>query len=491
LIAKIKDGNMHIVFAASECAPWAKTGGLADVASSLPRALAKLGHKVSVFLPYYRQVAKAAPDAPVVLPSVTIPFPSYNRFVRIRDGGVAGGVQTYFVDSPELFDRENFYATPSGDYPDNAERFGLLSRAVIEATKVLGVPDVFHVHDWQTAILAVLLRSTYYFDPVLQHVPVVLTIHNAGYQGLFPPRTMETLLLPWDMFTFDKLEHYDSVNFLKGGIVYADALTTVSKRYAAEIQTAEYGNGLEGVIRRRSGDLFGILNGVDYDEWDPAIDPHIAAHYSAEKLAGKKECRRDLLHAFGLECLGDETAVIGVVSRFATQKGFDFIVDIMDRLVQEDMALVILGNGEEYYERLLTEMAERYPSKVRVQVKFDNVMAHKIEAGADMFLMPSHYEPGGLNQIYSLKYGTIPIVRATGGLDDTIDEQPNGGGNGFKFWGYSSSALLDAIHRALDTFRNKGAWTQMMKRGMEQDFSWEKPAQEYVRVYERAVQNRS
>jgi starch synthase len=482
---------MDIVFAASECAPWAKTGGLADVVSALPKMLAKMGHRIRVFLPYYRQVAKAAPNAAVVLASVTIPFPSYNRFVRILDGGEADGVQTYFVDCPELFDRESFYATPSGDYPDNAERFGLLSRAVIEATKVLGVPDVYHVHDWQTAMLAVLLRSTYYFDPVLRHVPALLTIHNAGYQGLFPPQTMEQLLLPWDMFTFERLEQDDRVNFLKGGIVYADAVTTVSSKYAEEIQTAEFGNGLEGTLRRRSGDLFGILNGVDYEEWDPAIDPNIAAHYSAEKLEGKKECRRDLLHAFGLENVGDETAVIGIVSRFATQKGFDFIVDILDRLVQEDMVMVMLGNGEEFYERLLVELAGRYPSKVRVQVKFDDVMAHKVEAGADMFLMPSRYEPGGLNQIYSLKYGTVPVVRATGGLDDTIDEQPNGGGNGFKFWGYDSSALIDALRRALGTFRNKEEWTEIMKRGMRQDFSWNKPAGEYVRVYERVIQNRS
>src|SRR5271168_2597246 len=276
---------MHIVFAASECAPWARTGGLGNVVSALPRALAKLGHRVSVFLPYYRQVAKAVPDAAVVLPSVTIPFPSYNRFVRILDGGTIDGVQYRFVDCPELFDRESFYATPSGDYPDNAERFGLLCRAVIEATKILGIPDLFHVHDWQTAMLAVLLRSTYYFDPVLRRVPAVLTIHNAGYQGTFPPRTMETLLLPWDMFTLDKLEHYDTMNFLKGGIVYADAITTVSRKYAEEIQTPEFGNGLENILRQRSGDLFGILNGVDYSEWNPATDPHIAAHYSPQNLA--------------------------------------------------------------------------------------------------------------------------------------------------------------------------------------------------------------
>jgi starch synthase len=362
---------------------------------------------------------------------------------------------------------------------------------VIEASKILGVPDVFHIHDWQTAILSVLLRSTYFFDPVLKSVPAVLTIHNAAYQGWFPPQTMETLLLPWDMFTLDRLESYDKVNFLKGGVLYSDALTTVSRSYAEEIQTTEFGNGLEELLRRRSGELTGILNGVDYGEWNPAHDPHIAAHFTPDNLAGKQKCRRDLLHGFGLNDVADGTAVIGVVSRFATQKGFDFIVDIMDRLVQEDMVLVMMGNGEEYYERLLTEMANRYPSKIRVHVKYDSVMAHKIEAGADMFLIPSRWEPSGLSQMYSFKYGTIPIVRATGGLNDTIDEQPNGGGNGFKFWGYNPNDLLDAIKRALGTFQNKEEWLGMMQRGMALDFSWEKPAQEYVHVYEQAVRNRS
>ena len=482
---------MHIVFAASECTPWAKTGGLADVISALPKTLVKMGHKVQVFLPYYRQVAKAISKSSVALESVTIPFPSYNRFVRILDGGLEDGVQMYFVDSPELFDRESFYATPSGDYPDNAERFGTFCRAVIEATKVLGVPDIFHVHDWQASMVAVMLRSIYYFDPVFQRVPAVLTIHNAGYQGWFPPKTMETLLLPWEMFTMDKLENFDKVNFLKGGVVYSDAITTVSETYAREIQTAEFGNGLEDTLRRRSGDLFGILNGADYTEWDPAIDPHIAAHYTKDKLEGKRECRRDLLHAFRFEDVGENTAVIGVVSRFATQKGIDLIVDILDRLFQEDAMLVLLGNGEEYYERLLTELAERHPSKMRVQVRFDNVMAHKIEAGSDLFLMPSRYEPGGLNQIYSLKYGTIPVVRATGGLQDSIDEQPDGRGNGFKFRGYSSNALFEAVQRALAAFQDKKTWTAMMERAMAQDFSWVKPAQEYVRVYERVIENRS
>jgi len=482
---------MNIVFAASECTPWAKTGGLADVVSGLSKVLSALGHKVTVYIPYYRQVAKAVPQPPVVLESVTIPFSYYNRFARIVDGGKANGVQVYFVDCPELFDRESFYATPSGEYPDNDERFGAFSRAVIETTKVVGVPDIFHVHDWQAAMVSVFLRSLYYFDPVFRHVPSVLTIHNAGYQGWFPPRSIEKLLLPWDMFTYDKLENYDKLNFLKGGIVYSDAITTVSRKYAEEIQTSEYGNGLQDVLRKRKADLFGILNGADYSEWNPATDPYIAAHYTAKKLDGKKECRRDLLHAFGFNGVKDETAVIGVVSRFATQKGFDFIVEIMDRLVQQDMVLVMLGNGEEYYEKLLCEMALRYPSKVKVQVKFDTVISHKVEAGSDIFLMPSRYEPGGLNQIYSLKYGTVPIVRATGGLDDTVHEEPEGGGDGFKFHGYDSGALMAAIERALKVFQNKKQWSAMMERGMAQDFSWEKPAQEYTRIYERVIQNRS
>ncbi|HXB62058.1 MAG TPA: glycogen synthase GlgA [Acidobacteriaceae bacterium] len=486
---------MHIVFAASECAPYAKTGGLADVVAALPPALAEQGHRVTIFLPYYRTVAKQIPDPPVVLPSLTIPFPSYNRFVRILDGGKTGpnqgNVQLFLVDCPEMFDRDGFYGTPSGDYGDNAERFGLYCRAVIEASKILGVPDVFHVHDWQAAMLAVMLRSIYFFDPMLRSVPCVLTIHNAGYQGWFPPRTMETLLLPWDMFTMDKLEQYDNVNFLKGGIVYADAITTVSRKYAEEIQTAEFGAGLETMLQRRSGDLVGILNGVDYVEWNPETDSHIAAHYSPTKPAGKKECRRDLLHLFGMEAVKDETAILGIVSRFATQKGFDLIEQIADELMQEDVALLVLGTGEPYFENLFRELSARYPHKMRVKVGYDNVTAHKIEAGADIFLMPSRYEPCGLNQIYSLKYGTVPVVRATGGLDDTIAEAHEGQGNGFKFHGYDPKDLLDAIRRALAVRRQPKQWLAMMQRGMKQNFSWEQPAREYVQVYERVVRQRA
>ncbi|SDF16409.1 glycogen synthase GlgA [Terriglobus roseus] len=482
---------MHIVFAASECVPWAKTGGLADVVGALPPVLVRMGHRVTTFVPYYRQVAKKLSDLPVVIPSLTMPYTYYQRYARVLDGGVHEGVQIYFIDCPEMFDRENFYATPSGDYPDNWERFGLFSRAVIEASKILGVPDVFHAHDWQAALIPIFLRSIYFFDPVLRRVPCVFTIHNAGYQGWFPSSIMPRLLLPWDMFTMDKLEMYDQVNLLKGGLVYADALTTVSRRYAEEIQTSEFGNGLDAIFRRRSADLFGILNGVDYEEWDPAQDKHIAAHYSADNLKGKKECRRDLLHAFGMDGVDDKTAVLGIVSRFATQKGFDLLAAIIHDLVQDDIVLLALGTGEEYYERLLGELALRYPDKVRVQVRYDNTMAHKVEAGSDIFLMPSRYEPSGLNQMYSLRYGTVPVVRSTGGLEDTVYEEHDGEGNGFKFHGYNPLDFLDAIRRALATFQNKEQWEEIMKRGMEEDFSWDKPAEEYAKIYERVVANRT
>ncbi len=484
---------MHIVFAASECVPYAKTGGLADVVGSLPRELVKLGHVVTVYLPRYRQVAKMVPNPPVALPSLTIPFPYYNHFASILDGGVADGVQHYFVDCPEMFDRENFYSTPGGDYGDNAERFGLFCRAVLEASKQLGVPDVFHVHDWQASMLTVLLRSTYFFDPVLRNVPSVLTIHNAGYQGWFPPDTMEKLLLPWDMFTMDKLEQYDTVNFLKGGIVYADAITTVSRRYAEEIQTPEFGASLDGILRRRSADLVGILNGVDYAEWNPATDRNIAAHYTPENLEGKQECRRDLLHAFGMDHVAAETPVIGIVSRFTSQKGFDLLSQVIDKLVMEDMVLIALGNGEQFYEDLMRDMEARFPDRLRVMVKYDNVVAHKIEAGADIFLMPSRYEPCGLNQIYSLKYGTVPVVHATGGLDDTIDnwDMETNTGTGFKFWDYTPEALLATTRWALDTFRSQEAWSALMQNGMAQDYSWKRPAEAYAALYERVVRQRS
>ena len=482
---------MRIAFATPECTPWASTGGLAEAVSSLAQELARQGHEVSLYLPYYRQVAKQRPAPPVSVPSLTIPFPTYNRFARVLDGGRNDDVQTYFVDCPEFFDREAIYATTSGNYPDNAERFGLFCRTVLEASKLLGTPELFHVHDWPTALLPVMLRTVYYFDPLLRNVPVVLTIHNAGYHGWFPPSTVPTLLLPAEVYTSERLEQGGEVNLLKGGIVYADALTTVSPTYAREIQTPEFGNGLQEVLQSRSADLTGILNGAGYREWNPETDPSIAAHFSATDLTGKRECRRDLLHAFGLSGVSERTAVLGMVSRFTTQKGFDLLAEIADQLLELDVVLLIQGDGEEHYTRLLEQLATRRPAKIRVLTNFDTVMAHKIEAGSDIFLMPSRYEPCGLSQLYALRYGTIPVVRATGGLDDTIDEQPDGAGNGFKFHGYQSQDFLAAIVRALDLFSDKPSWQTMMQRAMAQRFLWNTAARAYVTVYEKAIRNRS
>ena len=484
---------MHIVFAASECVPFAKTGGLADVVGALPPELVKLGHEVTVYLPLYAGVRRHLPEEwKYAVRSITIPFEHYNRFVGIVDGGQRGGVQYYFVDCPELFDRKELYGTAGGEYPNNWERFGLYCRAVLEATKQLGVPEVFHVHDWQAALLPVYLRTVYSADPVLGRAGVVLTIHNAGYQGWFPPATTARLLFPWDVFTMDKMEQFDTFNFLKGGLVFSDILTTVSRKYAEEIQTPEFGYQLDSVLRGRAADLRGILNGVDYAQWNPATDGNLAGHYSPDDLAGKQACRADLLRAFGLEQVEASTPVIGIVSRFATQKGFDFVEQIAGKLSERNVAVVALGTGEPFYEKFFRDWAFWNKANVAVQIRYDDALAHKIEAGSDMFLMPSRYEPCGLNQIYSLKYGTVPVVRATGGLDDTIEEwnPAQGTGTGFKFQGMSADGLLAAIDRALAAFQDKQGWKKLMLNGMARNYSWEQPAREYAEVYQEVARRR-
>ncbi len=481
---------MHIVFAASECVPYSKTGGLADVIGALPRALAAIGHRVSVFVPRYKETHLNTTE-PIVR-SITIPFDDRYRFCSILAGGNHAGVDHYFVEYAPYFDRDGIYSSPVGDYPDNAERFALFCRAVLEASKVIGVPDIFHCHDWQAALIPVFLRSQYAEDPALQDVATVFTIHNMGYQGVFPPETLPLIGLPWDLLAISKLEFFGNVNFLKGGLIFSDIVTTVSRRYAQEIQTAEYGFSLEGVLHDRSSTVVGILNGADYEQWNPATDPLIAKNYSAKDLSGKEKCRVDLLKAFGFTDKDTGSPILGIVSRFAGQKGFDLFAQIIDRLVQEDMKLVVLGSGEKRYEEMFLRIQKHFPAKVLVKIAYDNALAHKVEAGSDMFLMPSRYEPCGLNQMYSLKYGTVPIVRATGGLDDTVDswDARHGKGTGFKFADYNGESLLLAIKHALHAFRDKAAWQTIMRNGMKKDFSWEKSAKEYVRVYERARQTR-
>lgn len=482
---------MKIAVVASECVPYSKTGGLADVVGALPGALATLGHEVSVFLPKYRQTKLTGSKA--VLRSITVPFDDRYRFCSVLDGGTAHGVRFYFIDYPPYFDRDALYGTPLGDYRDNAERFGLFCRAAIEASKILGAPDIFHCHDWQSALVPILLRSLYADDPALHDAGTVLTIHNIGYQGLFPPDTLPLLLLPWDLFTIDKLEFYGKVNFLKGALVFSDFVTTVSRKYSQEIQSSEYGFGLEGVLRARSATVAGILNGVDYDEWNPETDKYAACHFGPKNLGEKAKCKQDLLTEFGVTGADPKLPVIGIVSRFAAQKGFDLISQVADRLAREEMIVVALGSGDKEYEDLFRRLNKQYPQRFAVKVAYDNKLAHKIEAGADMFLMPSRYEPCGLNQIYSLHYGTVPIVRATGGLDDTIENwDPNTKrGTGFKFTEYSGEALLTALRAALLAYKDAESWQVLMRNGMAKDFSWTASAREYVKVFERVRQMRS
>jgi len=475
---------MKILFVSPEGLPFSKTGGLADVVEGLPKALAELGHDVAVVLPRYRNTKVAN----VVVPSLTIPTGSALRFPAIVDGTIVKGVRYFFVDDREYFDRDQLYGVGGADYPDNAERFAEFSRATIELAKRLWMPDVIHAHDWQTALVPVLLRTQYAADPVLRPVPVVFTVHNLGYHGLFDRDVLERVGLPQSLFAVEAMEFYGGVNFLKGGLVFADYLTTVSRKYAEEIQTPEFGHGLDGVIRSRADRLVGILNGVDYSAWNPETDEYITVRYSARDLTGKQTCKKDLLRVFQLPAENLNRPVAGIISRFVDQKGFDLVAEICDELMEEDLGLVALGTGDPKYEEMFRRLAQQFPARVGVRIAYDNALAHKIEAGADMLLMPSRYEPCGLNQIYSLRYGTVPIVRATGGLDDTIEpyDEAAGRGTGFKFEAYDGRALLDAVRQALRVFRDPKAWRKLMLNGMACDFSWRTSALEYLKLYEKA-----
>ena len=475
---------MRILFVASEGLPFSKTGGLADVVEALPKSLVAQGHDVAVVLPRYRTTQIKN----VVIKSLTVPMGTSLRFPAIAGGGRLAGVQYFFVDDPQYFDRDQLYGVGARDYPDNAERFAEFARASIEFAKQLWLPDVIHCHDWQSALVPVLLRTAYATDQQLSAIPVVFTIHNMGYHGLFPRDVLARIGLPDSLFRMDALEFFDHVNYLKGGLVFSDYLTTVSRKYAQEIQTTEYGHGLDGVVRTRADHLFGILNGVDYSVWNPEVDTLIATRYSAKDLSGKQACKRDLLAQFQLPEGNLERPVIGIVSRFADQKGFDLVAQVADEIMQENLAIVALGSGEAKYERMFRELSERLPEKLAVKVAYDNTLAHKIEAGADMFLMPSRYEPCGLNQIYSLRYGTVPVVRATGGLDDTIEpfDPVNGRGTGFKFSDYTGPALLAALREALAAYADRAAWRRLQANGMAKDFSWNASALEYGRLYDVA-----
>lgn len=482
---------MRIAFVASECVPFSKTGGLADVVGALPKALVALGHDVDVVIPRYR--ATPAGAARPSARNVTLPLSGGFHYAALESEAAIQGVRHHLVDLPEFFDRDGLYQTREGvDYADNALRFAAFALAALEGLKrVSEPPSVIHCHDWQASLVPVYLKHLYARDPFYARVSTMLTVHNLGYQGIFPPGVLEQISLDRSIFNIDGLEFYGKVNFLKGGLLFSDFLTTVSRKYAEEIQTPEFGCGLEGVLRNRSSRLRGIINGVDYEAWNPATDKLIPSPYSPASLAGKKACRKALLKRMGAANPETTSPVIGIVSRFAAQKGFDLIAQAAGTLASLDVIVAALGTGEPEYEQLFRQLAADYPQKFLVKVGYDNEMAHWIEAGADIFLMPSRYEPCGLNQIYSLKYGTPPVVRATGGLEDTIQEFNGTEGTGFKFHEYSMLALLDALTNALNYTRQPAAWRRVMLNGMAKDYSWNASAKAYSAIYEQLRAERS
>ncbi|MHB8874043.1 MAG: glycogen synthase GlgA [Myxococcaceae bacterium] len=470
---------MKVLFVCSEATPFSKTGGLADVAGALPSALAALGHEVTVVTPLYRSVKH--PGIRALGRGLALRFPFGQVAYSLREAQLEKGHRVVFVDQPAFFDREGLYQRGDSDYPDNHRRFGFFAVAALSAAEVLDfTPDVVHLNDWQCGLTAVALARGYQ-NRQLARARSVFTIHNLAYQGTFHKSAMEDLGLPWDLFTPNGLELFDSVSFLKAGLAFSNALSTVSPRYAQEIQTPEGGWGLDGFLRRRKKDLRGILNGVDYAEWNPETDRHLPANFSARKLDGKRECKRALLNAFGLE--DSDAPVFGLVGRLVDQKGVDILLGAMPRVLDRDVRFVALGTGESRYERALLSLRAHYPGKVGARVGFDTALSHLVEAGSDFFVMPSRFEPCGLNQLYSLRYGTVPIVRAVGGLEDTVVDAGLQGGTGLKFTDYSAYSLAAALERALHLFRSPKQLREVRLRGMACDFSWAASAREYEALY--------
>lgn len=470
---------MKVLMVASEATPFCKTGGLADVIGALPAALKYRGHDVAVAIPGYRAV-KFPGAVREVYRNLHI---SLGRGYKVDFyEAVERDVPFYIVDCPELFDRDGLYGSDGVDYPDNHIRFAVFSMAALNVARHLFRPRIIHCHDWQSALAPVYIHQFFRGDPTFLSARLLFTIHNLGYQGIFPASVLPEIGVDRNLFTPDRLEFYGKLNLLKGGIVFSDYVSTVSKAYAREIQTPEYGFGLENLLRTRANRLTGIINGVDYVEWSPETDRYIEKNYSLDDLSGKRECKRALLQEFSLPTDDLDRPTIGMVSRFVDQKGFDLIAEIATELADLDLYMVVLGSGEERYESMFRHLAAIFPDKFGVRIGYDNALAHRIEAGADMFLMPSRYEPCGLNQIYSLRYGTIPIVRATGGLDDTIDTE-----TGFKFSEYAGWALYATVQTALSAYQDRQGWVEMVRRAMQKDYSWSSSAAEYAALYQQLL----
>ncbi|KAF0219232.1 MAG: starch [Geobacteraceae bacterium] len=486
---------LKILIAASEAVPFAKEGGLADVVGALPRVLAKMGHDVRVVMPRYYKVNREK-LALTLLPGVlTVPMGIIgNQYCGVYEGRMPDSdVPIYFLDHEEYYGRSGLYEVDNQGYLDNDNRFAFLSKGTLELCKMINFrPDVIHAHDWHTAAIPVLMNTSYRHDPFVGEAASLLTVHNMQHQGSFYEGLMDVLDIGWEHFTFLGLEKENQTNLLKGGMYHATLLNTVSEGYAREMQTKEFGWGLEWVVRERGADLYGILNGVDDHEWNPETDPLIAARYSAVDLSGKALCKQDLQRNCGLPELPD-VPLIGMVSRLVKQKGIDVLAEAIYRILDLDLQFVLLGAGEPWTHFYFGDIKAAYPRKFGVHIGYNNTLAHKIEAGSDFFLMPSAFEPCGLNQMYSMRYGTLPIVRATGGLDDSVEnfDEANLAGTGFKFNELTASALFDTVGWAVYTWYNRrDAMERLIKNAMEKRFTWEEAAAKYEKLYYLAVEKR-
>jgi starch synthase len=479
---------MKIAMITSEAVPFAKTGGLADVLGTLTTALERLGHQVTLIMPAYRCALRSEFHGRELPLDISVSIGDRQERATVLHSTIGNAVSVFLIRADAHFDREHLYGPPTGDYPDNAERFTFFCRAALEVLRAYPV-DIIHAHDWQAALAIVFLKTQVERYPELAAVKTIFTIHNMGFQGLFPQTDWPLLNIDPAYFTPQFLEFYGRINFLKGGLVFADKLTTVSPTYAQEIMTPEQGFGLEGVVQQRAADLIGILNGVDYDEWNPWTDPYLEQHRVESNLTTKRSCKRRLRQMFNLPDLS-RTPVLAMISRLTPQKGFNLVENIFDRLMERQLQFILLGSGDQRYADFFASEAERYPEQVAVRIGFDELLAHRIEAGADLFLMPSLYEPCGLNQMYSLKYGTIPIVRAVGGLKDTVQDYDPASetGTGFVFEPYDSQAMLSAIDRGLVAYRDKPAWSALRGRAMAMDFSWDRSAAAYSNLYQQLLQ---
>ncbi len=476
---------------ASEAAPFAKTGGLGDVLGALPAAMSRVGWDATVVLPRYRGNTDGRE-----IDRFPLRVGDYYTEVGVFEEPLADGARALFVDDPRMFDREFIYGEGTGDYPDSPLRFAVLARAALEHAVRSNLPvRVVHAHDWQGGLVPVYLKTLYAAHPILSRAGAVFTIHNLAYQGWVAPDWLPRLDLAWSLYAIDQLEFYGRISLLKGGVVYADMVTTVSPQYAREIQTPSGGVGFDGILRSRGDRLVGILNGIDAREWDPMTDRFLPAPYSADDLSGKRVAKKALLERFGLasDDAALERPLIGMVSRMVDQKGLHLIEQLAGELPRLDAGFVVLGTGESRYQDMWRYLASEHAWKIGVRIGFDEGLAHLIEAGSDLFLMPSLFEPCGLNQMYSLRYGTVPLVRRVGGLADTVTnfEPSRGDSTGFVFEDFTPWALIGTLRWALDTYRDKAAWFALQVNGMRQDLSWDRSAREYVKIYESAVSRRT